>query len=501
MNSMPAPTQRAGGVLLHLTSLPGDGPCGGLGEPAVAFLDWLASAKCTIWQMLPIHPPGEHLSPYDSPTSSALDTRLINPAALVSDGILGRRNIAAPMRGGDAIDPAAIEDWLRPQILRAAAAVRRDAPDAIADFEAANPWVRDWARFEALRRAHKTTGWWGFPGPFAARRETIMHALDRAHETAIELEIAAQFIVDMQWQALRAAATERGIQIVGDVPIFVAQDGLDTWLNRDHFRLLENGRPDPITGAPPDAFSERGQVWNNPHYAWPVHAQDNFKWWTERLSLAMRRFDCVRIDHFRGLAAAWAIPASANGDARQGAWESAPGDAWLNAVTKALPKLHAIAEDLGHITPDVEALRARAGWPGMRVLQFAFDGSANNPHLPPYKETASVVYTGTHDNDTTIGWYEALSPAIRDRFDRLTQSTTPCTDPSGALMRLAWASSAEWAIAPLQDVLRLGGFARMNTPGQENGNWRWRARRLPATAAAELAEINQSSGRFEGRRL
>jgi 4-alpha-glucanotransferase len=458
----------------------------------------MVEAECSLWQVLPLHPPGRHGSPYDSPSSAALDTRLIDLDALVADGVLLRSEVGTPPRGGNEIAPEALDEWHRPRLERAATAVARNAADEVAAFADAHPWVQEWARFTALTSTHRSTGWWGFAAPFRDRRETAMSALDRAHQDAIQREIAAQLLVHRQWQRIREAATERGIVIIGDLPMFVARDGVDTWIRREHFRLQPDGRPHPTTGAPPDAFSAMGQVWNNPHYAWDVHAQSGFTWWIDRFRLAMARFDFVRLDHFRGLVAAWAIPARDPPDARQGAWVPAPGAALLDALRQAVPRCAVIAEDLGHITPEVTALRRDAGWPGMKVLQFAFDGAPDNVHLPPFPDPACVIYTGTHDNNTAMGWYEATDAATRSRLATQTFTEIPCPDPAGALIRVAWNSEADWAIAPMQDVLRLGDFARMNTPGQTAGNWMWRAQGLPATAAAELATLAQETNRMPG---
>jgi len=487
---------RRAGVLLHPTSLPGQGPCGTLGAGARAWLDWLVRAECTLWQVLPLHPPGRDGSPYDSPSAFALDTRLIDIPDLVDAGILPRSSLVGMPAASETVDTAGLTQWHAPLVASAARAVLRDAPQDVADFAQASPWVGQWACFRALLDAHGCEGWWDLPAPYQRRHDGAMAAAQRAHKAAIDQEVAAQFLVDQQWRRLRREAEERGIAIVGDLPMFVARDGAEPWQHRALFRLDASGRPDPITGAPPDDFSELGQVWNNPHYDWSAHQDDGFQWWIDRFRAAMARHHVVRVDHFRGLVAAWEVPAT--GNAAQGQWGTAPGTALLDAVQKAIPKLRAIAEDLGDVTQDVHALRLGVGWPGMKVLQFGFDGSTGNPYLPPWKTPDWVATPGTHDNDTTLGWYTASAPIVQQRVSTWLREPHPCPDPAGGLLRAAWASEAKWAIATLQDVLRLGSWARMNTPGLKHGCWGWRARVLPGAASAELADLAHQTARNPG---
>jgi len=484
---------RRAGVLLHPTSLPGPGPCGTLGAEARAWLDWLVSAKCSIWQILPLHPPGRDGSPYDSPSVFALDTRLIDIPDLVRDGVLPRSALVGQPRSTARIDAAGLADWHQPQVAQAALVLLRDDSAAVDAFEQAHPWARDWARFRALVDHHKGQGWWDLPAPYQTRHEGALRAADRAHERAIQREIAAQLIVHRQWQALRHAAHTRGIQVLGDLPIFVARDGADTWVHRSLFELDGSGHPDPVTGAPPDDFSALGQVWNNPHYRWEAHRADGFSWWVERFRVAMARHSIIRVDHFRGFIAAWAVPKS--GDARDGTWAPAPGAELLQAAVDAVPGLSAVAEDLGHITDEVHHLRRSLGWPGMKVLQFAFDGKEDNEYLPPWRTTDWLAAPATHDNDTTVGWYETASDEVRLQVSAWAGQTHPCPDPSGSLIRAAWSSAAQWAVTPLQDLMRLGSWARMNTPGQRTGCWDWRAQALSATGAAELADLAVQTGR------
>jgi len=452
----------------------------------------LVRAECALWQVLPLHPPGQHGSPYDSPSAFALDTRLIDIADLVDEGLLARSALVGMPTATEQVDDEGLAQWHAPNVAAAARAVLSNDPQAIEAFVHAQPWVSQWARFRALVDAHGGNGWWDLPAPYQRRHAGAMVAADRAHKDQIDQEIAAQMLVHRQWQRVREDAEARGIQIIGDLPIFVAKDGAEPWQHRTLFRLNDQGRPDPVTGAPPDDFSQMGQVWNNPHYHWPAHHESQFQWWIDRFRIAMQRHHAVRVDHFRGFVAAWEVPDSK--DARLGQWGPTPGDDLLGAIQASLPGLCAVAEDLGDITDAVVQLRKKVGWPGMKVLQFGFDGAPNNPYLPPWDTTDWIATPGTHDNDTTVGWYDNASPDIQARVcDWL--KVPSLSDPAGALLRAAWASEADWAIATLQDVLRLGSWARMNTPGKERGCWRWRARQLPASAAAELAEVTLQTGR------
>jgi 4-alpha-glucanotransferase len=489
---------RRAGIQLHPTSLPGPGPCGTLGASLRRWLDWLVTAECTLWQVLPLHPPGQDGSPYDSPSAFALDTRLIDIADLVDAGLLPRATLSRMPESGETIDAAGLTGWHQPAVAAAAQALLRDDPDGVEAFTQEQPWVREWARFRALVDAYGGRGWWDLPAAYQRRHEAALSAADRAHRSAIDQEVAAQLLVHRQWARVRKEASERGILIIGDLPIFVARDGAEPWQHRALFRLGDDGRPCPTTGAPPDDFSALGQAWNNPHYHWPSHADQDYRWWSDRFGAAMARHDVVRVDHFRGFVAAWEVPAS--GDARAGRWGPSPGSALLAAVAEAVPGLQAIAEDLGDINAEVRTLRRRLGWPGMKVLQFGFDGKPDNPHLPPWPQADWVATPGTHDNDTTVGWYETADPELRQRVSDLLGVALPCPDPAGALLRAAWQSEAQWAIATLQDVLRLGSWARMNTPGKKTGCWGWRARALPGAAAAELAELSRLAGRSPGTR-
>lgn len=365
-------------------------------------------------------------------------------------------------------------------------------PQDIEAFANKSPWLDDWALFHAIRTHLSVRGWWDFP-PELRRRdpEAIAHWTEKLADQ-IRAERRDQCRVSQQWSAIKTYAEEAGVKIIGDLPIFVCRDGADTWTHRHLFCFDASERPDPTTGAPPDDFSSTGQWWNNPHYDWPAHSKENFSWWIARVRLSMGRHHTIRIDHFRGLISAWAIPAEARGDARQGTWRDTPGHALTAALASAIPELDAIAEDLGDITEEVIQLRTSLSWPGMKILQFAFD-SAESIYRPPYTTTDWVVYPGTHDNDTAHGWYQNAEPETRRRFEAHLGLSGSCPRPAQAMLEVAWASEAMWAIAPLQDILELDSTARMNTPGTKNGNWHWVCEALPHPQA--LKALNRRTSR------
>jgi 4-alpha-glucanotransferase len=489
---------REAGVLLHPTSLPGDGPCGDLGAGADRFLDWLADAGCTLWQVLPLVPPGAGFSPYDSPSATALGTHLLSLDRLVADGLLGADALADRPQSPHRVDVDALERWHAPLVRRAARRLAADDPAAVDAFAAAHPGLEEWALFDALRGAFAVEGWQDLP-PALARRDP--DALERARAEnagAIRASLAAQLLVHRQWARVRAAAHARGVRVVGDVPIFVSGGSADVWAWRHLFRGAEGDdgrwRPDPVTGVPPDYFSPRGQRWGNPHYAWEAHQAEGFAWWRRRIGSVFEHCDLVRVDHFRGFAAAWEVPAGAP-DATHGAWAPAPGRALFQALQAELGDLPLIAEDLGIITPDVEALRDELGLPGMKVLQFAFGGTDDHAFLPhTWAHPRWVAYTGTHDTDTAIGWYRSATAREQHRYR--VYCGRDGSEPGWDLVRLAWSSVAGMAIAPVQDVLGLDGAWRMNVPGLARGNWTFRAPDLPAGSAARLRELTGAYGRL-----
>jgi 4-alpha-glucanotransferase len=428
----------------------------------------MARARLDTWQVLPLHPVGAGFSPYSSPSAFAADPRLISVEALVADGWL---EPSAMPWGLDAVDHDAVAAWKLPLLRQAA----RRATVEGRRWAEGRAWVEEWAAYAALARAHGPA-WWTWPD-------------EGADPQAMDEEIALQWLFDVQWQRLRADAASRGIRILGDMPIFVNGDACDVWAHRELFLLDRAGRPDPVAGVPPDYFSPTGQRWGNPMYAWKRHAEDEFSWWKARLSRELELVDRVRLDHFRGYVAAWAIAAD-EPDARNGKWVKGPG----RALFDALGGLPLVAEDLGDITPEVRRLRERLGLPGMKILQFAFGTDASHAFLPHnFEGTNWVAYTGTHDNDTAVGWYASADEVTRHRFRVWTGRDG--SDPAWALLREAWASVAETAVAPMADVLRLGSGARINTPGVAAGNWTWRLRELPWQTCEELRQLGETFGR------
>ena len=447
---LPVLDRRRAGVLLHLGSLDE-----ALGSGGRAFIDWLADAGFSVWQILPLGPTGPDGSPYW-------------------------------VRSDFAGNPAFLDRNELPEI----------SPADYAAFVAeAEHWLDDYALFEVLSEAHSGATWWTWP---ADVRERVPAALDRvAHQLAAELQRTKreQFDFFVQWRRLRAHARRRGVRILGDLPFYVAPHSAETWARRGQFQLDAEGRPAAVAGVPPDYFSETGQLWGNPLYDWQAMRHDNFAYWRERVLQQLERVDLLRIDHFRALAAHWAVPAGAP-DARGGKWHLTPGEDLLRLLMDELGDLPIVAEDLGLITDDVVALRKGFGLPGMRVLQFAFSGEGDNPHLPHMHEHDSVVYTGTHDNDTTLGWYQSLTEETRRRVDSMLHAA-PGSMPE-ALIRQALSSVGQLAIIPAQDLLGLGSEARLNTPGTVRDNWRWR---LPAGAltpelARHFAQLNGMYGRL-----
>jgi len=443
-------THRAG-LLLHPTSLPS-----GTLTDAERWLDFLQAGGFSVWQMLPLGVPLSGLSPYQCASAFA-----VNPGLFP----------AAP------VDLHGFADWRRQQA----------------------HWLVDFARFIVIKAEQGNTSWTDWPSALRDRDAQALAAFDVAHADKLNTVMVEQFRVALQWQRIRAQAKARGIQLFGDMPIFVAHDSADVWAHRDLFLLDAEGHPTVVTGVPPDYFSETGQRWGNPHYNWAVMQADNFAWWRARLATHFEWFDLVRIDHFRGLAAAWVIPAS-EPTAIHGEWVEAPGAALLQAIASEMGELPLVAEDLGIITPDVTVLRHQFGLPGMAVLQFAFDQHADNPHKPENVQPDTVYYTGTHDNDTTLGWWRALPDELRQQVMQRLDVQDPDAVPD-AMIDTVLRSRAALAILPMQDLLGLGSEARMNTPGTDNGNWAWRFEwaAVPPDLASRLHEKNQKAHRCENQ--
>lgn len=459
----PVLDRRRAGVLLHPTSLPGDGDNGTLGADARRFVDFLADSGFSVWQTLPLGPTHADRSPYQCLSVHAGNPRLIDFAALEDDGWLPRGAASLARAGDDR----------RRLLAQALSGYRARGESAGLDgFVAAQAfWLEDYALYAALRHESGQQPWWQWPAALCDRDPAALSEARVRLAEEIGLVRFEQFLFFSQWQRLRDYAHARGVRLFGDLPIFVAQDSADVWAQRANFDLDDSGQPRAVAGVPPDYFSDTGQRWGNPLYDWGYMQADGFRFWLERLRTQLALFDLVRIDHFRGFQAYWSIPADET-TAVNGQWVEAPGELLFETLRQSFGQLPLVAEDLGLITPEVTALRERFALPGMTVLQFAFDGGPDNPHLPHNHVVNSAVYTGTHDNDATLAWYEQLAgPAQQAVLDYLGHPPEAMPWP---LMRAAFASVARLAMLPMQDLLEMGAGQRMNLPGRTEGNWGWR---------------------------
>lgn len=480
---------RRAGVLIHPSSLPGPGPIGDLAT-ARGFVLWLAEQGLSSWQILPTNPVGPGRSPYASPSAFAGEISLLSVADLVVDGLLPPQS---PPPSTGRVDAALLRTWKRPLLNQAADALARREPEALHVFAQQQAWAADWALYAALAEVHGG-GWWRWPEALRRRDPDALEQAWAQLSERIDRELALQLLFERQWGRLREVADQAGVEIIGDVPIFVSGDGADTWVHRAGFQMDADGRQPVRAGVPPDYFSPQGQLWGNPHYDWQVMARDGFGWWKARMARGLAQCHVLRVDHFRGFESAWAVPEHAE-TALEGRWVPGPG----RALFDALGPLPLIAEDLGIITPQVQALRDGVGLPGMRVLQFAFGeddahGAGNHPFLPHQYVQNCVAYTGTHDNDTAMGWYRSAPPDVQHRFRVYVGRDG--SDAAWDLIRLAWSSVAERAIAPMQDLLALGAEHRMNVPGQAEGNWGWRMDHWPSdSVGSRIKELTLAYGR------
>ncbi len=493
---------RASGILLHPTSFPGRGGIGELGSAAYRFVDWLHGAGQQFWQILPLSPTGYGDSPYQSFSAFAGNPLLISLEALVAEGLLDARELEqAPRFSDDLVDYGPVIEWKIGILRRVYDRFRAEQPAVLLEefrafCAAESSWLDDYALFSAIKSEHGGGAWNNWAPELRSRDPRALAAARERLGSQADQQRFFQFLFFRQWRTLKAYANERGIRIVGDVPIFVAYDSADVWSHPDLFKLDDEGNPLVVAGVPPDYFSATGQLWGNPHYRWDVLAARGYDWWIERMQATLRTVDIVRVDHFRGFEAAWAVPAG-DATAERGRWVPGPGVAFFHALRGALGNLPIIAEDLGLITPEVEAVRDALGLPGMKVLHFAWS-DASNQYLPHNYEPNYVVYSGTHDNDTTVGWFATASPS--ERFYVHTYIGTNGSNIAWDFIRLAFTSRANMAIVPLQDVLSLGTHARMNQPGRASGNWGWRYRDgvLSEELAQRLRNLTIATGRTIG---
>ena len=469
---------RSAGVLMHPTSLPGPYGIGDLGPDAFKWIDTLVAMQQTWWQILPLGPTGAGDSPYQSFSAFAGNINLLSPELLHREGLISKSVLENVGFSHDRVEYHHVEPykqfvlreaWNRFRSGKLSGSLRAEFEQYVA---AQHYWLHDFASFTAIRAALGGASLLDWPNDIALREPVALASLEKELSSEILLHKFGQFLFDRQWLAVRRYANERGIKILGDAPIFIAPDSADVWANPERFLLDADRRPTAVAGVPPDYFSPTGQHWGNPLYNWERMKESGYSWWTARIRRLLEQCDAVRLDHFRGFAAAWHIPAGEK-NAMNGTWVPGPGLDLFDHLSAALGPLPLVAEDLGLITEDVHALRAAIGLPGMRVLQFALSGP-DNPYWPHNFEPLTVVYTGTHDNDTTNGWYAGLTDV--NRWVLAEYLGRPVENPAWDLLRLAWASVAVIAMAPLQDLLELGSEARMNVPGQPDGNWQWRFR-------------------------
>jgi 4-alpha-glucanotransferase len=497
---------RASGLLLHVTSLPSPYGIGDVGPAALTWIDQLNDAGQSWWQSLPLGPTGYGNSPYQSMSSFVGNELLISPDWLIEEGLLRTNDFALPSFSQSAVDYGMVLPFKR-RLIEIAwnNFIGGASPDLHVAFEQfcheQAHWLEDYALFRVLKAKHNGAYYLEWPMELVEREPAAL--AQARHDLAKEIDEVcfAQFLLFRQADRLKRRANEKGVHLIGDLPFFVSPDSSDVWSNPQLFLLDEKQRPRFVAGVPPDYFSSEGQLWGNPVYNWEALRQTGYRWCIDRIRSLLAHVDVIRLDHFRGFASAWHVPAGAT-TAKPGQWVPGPGADFFNVVKRELGVLPFIAEDLGLITPDVSTLRDAFQIPGTRVLQFAFDGSADNPYLPNNYVSNTVVYTGTHDNPTSREWYEELPPQQQQNFSRyLNWQEGNASEAAWKLMRLAWSSKAALAIAPLQDLLNLGSEARMNIPGRAEGNWTWRCSEemLSAPAFHLLKEFTDSSKRMAPR--
>jgi 4-alpha-glucanotransferase len=503
-NLPPFPSSyRASGLLLHVTSLPSPYAIGDVGPGAIAWIDQLHEAGQSWWQALPLGPTGYGNSPYQALSSFAGNGLLISPDWLIEDGLLDHGDCAAPSFSLSNVDYNSVIPFKHRLLENARCNFTKARPGelrgAFEQFchEQAH-WLEDYALFRALKIRYNGAYYLEWPADLVRRVPKALAQARRELANQVDQVRFAQFLLFRQGARLEKHARAKGVRLIGDLPFFVSPDSSDVWANSELFLLDDQQRPRFVAGVPPDYFSSQGQLWGNPVYNWDRLRETGYRWCIDRLRALLAHVDVIRLDHFRAFAAAWHVPAGSP-TAQSGQWVSGPGADFFKAVKKELGGLPFIAEDLGLITPDVNALRDQFQVPGTRVLQFAFDGSSTNPYLPHNYPSNAVVYTGTHDNPTSRGWYEELPPNQRQNLWRyLNLPESDSREVAWDLMRLAWSSVAALAIAPLQDLLNLGADGRMNVPGRAEGNWSWRSTEelLSAADFHALWDLTRSSNRL-----
>ena len=468
---------RASGIILHPTSLPGPDGIGDLGPEAFRWVDFLSQTGCQFWQVLPLGPTGYADSPYQCFSAFAGNPYLISATILLDQGLLTTSDLSErPNFPLEKVDYGVMINWKLSFLWKSYENFKSgDFSEFKEDFinfkQSEKDWLKQFSVFMAIKQQHGGGPWNEWPEAYRKRETKVLAAFESKHEKEIEFHSFLQFLFYRQWQSLRNYAAERGIRIIGDIPIFVAYDSADVWVNKELFFLDEEGLPEVVAGVPPDYFSETGQLWGNPLYNWKAHKIDGYNWWLKRLQAVLGRVDIARLDHFRGFEAYWEIPFG-NDTAVEGQWVKGPGHDFFKTVKNKMGELPIIAEDLGVITKEVNQLRDNFDLPGMKILQFAFAADSEDDFLPHNYPVNCVAYTGTHDNNTSWGWYEAAPEREKDFCRRYLARSGQ--DIAWSMIRTLWRSSAAWVLAPMQDFLSLGEWARMNYPGTASGNWDWR---------------------------
>ena len=498
----PLKFERASGVILHPTSLPGPDGIGDLGPEAYRWVNFLADTGCRLWEVLPLGPTGYGDSPYQCFSAFAGNPYLISPALLLAQGLIAREDLAdRPSFPIDHVDYGEAIQWKLKVLDRAYLRFSRDHTSSLwveyENFKIQQAfWLTDFALFMAIKESYSGVSWENWPANMRSRDRKTIEGFIHNNAKQIEHHTFRQFIFFHQWNELKKYANSREIKIIGDIPIFIAYDSADAWSHPELFYLDDDGKPTVVAGVPPDYFSPTGQLWGNPLYRWDVHQLQGYSWWIERFKSTLQLVDIARLDHFRGFSGYWEIPFGMP-TAEVGRWVRGPGIDFFEVVHAALGDLPIIAEDLGVITPDVTELRERFDLPGMKVFQFAFSSDPSDPFLPHNYPQQCVAFTGTHDNDTAIGWYETAPETERDFIRRYLGRSGE--DIAWDMIRAVWSSVAAFALAPLQDVLSLGTEARMNLPGSAYGNWTWRLHpnALADHVVSRLKDLNYLYARME----
>ena len=490
---------RQSGILMHITSLPGPYGVGTMGKQAYAFLDFLKESGQSLWQILPVTPTGYGDSPYQSCSAYAGNHYLIDPDLLVADGLLTEEDLQGISwnEREDRVDFGKLYDHRLP-LLRKAYDRFRPGTDFLRFCRENRDWLEDFSLYMALKDRFGGKPWYLWEAALRRREPAALESACRELETQIRFYSFVQYLFDRQWQALRDYAKKAGVEIIGDVPIYVPLDSCEVWSSPELFWLDEDRKPVRVAGCPPDGFTEDGQLWGNPLYRWDVHRAQDYRWWVQRMKAAAKRYDIVRIDHFRGFESYWAVPYGEK-TARNGAWLKGPGLDFVSSLRRQLPQVRMIAEDLGYMTEEVIRLRDATGYPGMKVLLFAFDSREPSDYLPHSYIPNTVCYTGTHDNVTTRQWFET-APKAAVRYAREYLRITPEEGDVWGMIRGAMASVSDLCVIPMQDYLELGGEARMNFPGtQSSDNWTWRATKgyLTAALAKRIYRLTGLYGRLE----